>query len=149
MRTRRRIRCEDERGVAAVEFALIAPVLFMLIFGIISFGLAWSQKNVFVGAAREGARYAAVMCQPNTSGSTICTTDLVKARITDAAVGYPVDLNNGSFSVTVGDPPTSGVDCTTASGQPVTVSWTQPIQLDVPFIPINLNVPIEAVFRCE
>jgi len=129
-----------------VEFALIAPLLFMLIFGIISFGLAWSEKNVYVGAAREGARYAAVKCAPD---ATICTTNLIKARITGAAVGYPVDLN--TFSVTIGDPPAAAVDCgaTGASGQPITVQWTQPIQLDIPFIPINLNVPIEAVFRCE
>ena len=58
MRIRTTVR--GESGAAAVEFALIAPLLFMILFGIVQFGIAWSQKEIFVLAAREGARYAAV-----------------------------------------------------------------------------------------
>src|SRR5918911_5605044 len=88
-----------ERGAAAVEFALIAPLLFMLLFGIFQFGLVWSQKNVYIGAAREGARYAAVNCDVSGSSSNGCTsgTDAwgkVKTRITSAAVGYPVSFTS-------------------------------------------------------
>jgi hypothetical protein len=137
---------KGQRGAAAVEFAIIAPLLFMLIFGIVEFGLVWSQKNVYVGAAREGARYAAVNCQPE-GGASGCSKvtqwDLIKQRVTDAAVGYPVNVNDPSFAVT----PSTG--CTMAGGE-VKVSWTQPMSIQIPFLPdYNLNVPIEAVFRCE
>ena len=49
-----------ERGAAAVEFAVIAPVLFALLFGIIDFGWAFSQNLDVKHAAREGARLAVV-----------------------------------------------------------------------------------------
>jgi Flp pilus assembly protein TadG len=50
----------DERGAAAVEFAIVATIFFMLVFGIIDFGFAFHSWNNAVNAAREGARLAAV-----------------------------------------------------------------------------------------
>ncbi len=47
------------RGAAAVEFGLIAPLLFVLLFGIIEFSVALYNKAVITNASREGARYAA------------------------------------------------------------------------------------------
>jgi Flp pilus assembly protein TadG len=48
------------KGQALAEFALILPVLFLLIAGIIEFGRAWNIKQVLTDASREGARYAVV-----------------------------------------------------------------------------------------
>jgi len=50
----------DERGGAAVEFALVVPVLITFVFGIIQFGFLFSIYNTMVHAAREGARAMAV-----------------------------------------------------------------------------------------
>lgn len=50
-----------QEGVAAIEFALILPVLFLIIFGIIEFGLLLFNKQVITNASREGARYGIVM----------------------------------------------------------------------------------------
>jgi Flp pilus assembly protein TadG len=50
----------DERGQALAEFALVLPVLLLLIAGIIEFGRAWNMNQVVTDAAREGARYAVV-----------------------------------------------------------------------------------------
>src|SRR6266511_1604039 len=55
-----RDRISREDGVAAVEFALILPVLALLLFGVLEFGRAWSQYQMYQGAAREGAQCAAV-----------------------------------------------------------------------------------------
>lgn len=49
----------DERGVAAVEFALILPVLVLVMFGAITGGLAFSNAIGVTNAVREGARFAA------------------------------------------------------------------------------------------
>jgi hypothetical protein len=46
-----------ERGAIAVEFALILPVLLLLVFGIVDFGHAWYMKQIIINASREGARY--------------------------------------------------------------------------------------------
>jgi|CZKT01.1.fsa_nt_gi Flp pilus assembly protein TadG len=49
-----------ERGAAAVEFALLLPVLLLLLFGIIDFGRALNAQITLTQAAREGARLAAL-----------------------------------------------------------------------------------------
>jgi Flp pilus assembly protein TadG len=53
-------RSRDERGAAAVEFALILPLLILLLFGIIEFGRGYNAKVTLTHAAREGARALAV-----------------------------------------------------------------------------------------
>lgn len=58
MSIRSRRRAPDERGVAAIEFALVFPVLITLIFGSIEFGLAIQERTLVANAAREGARAA-------------------------------------------------------------------------------------------
>ena len=49
-----------EKGGSAVEFAIILPILIMLIFGIIQFGIAYNKYVSVAHAVREGARLAAV-----------------------------------------------------------------------------------------
>lgn len=53
-------RPSDERGASAVEFALVLPLLAVIVFGIIDFGFFFGQFNEVRHAAREGARIAAV-----------------------------------------------------------------------------------------
>ena len=55
----KRLRCQ--KGVAAVEFAIILPVLMIIIFGIIEFGLLLYDKQVITNASREGARAGVVV----------------------------------------------------------------------------------------
>ena len=50
----------DQRGSPAVEFAIIAPVLMLLVFGIVQFGFAFYTYNEMFNGAREGARRLAV-----------------------------------------------------------------------------------------
>ena len=49
-----------QKGASAVEFALILPVLIMIIFAIFQFGIAYNNYIALTHAAREGARLAAV-----------------------------------------------------------------------------------------
>ena len=50
----KRLRCQ--KGVAAIEFAIVLPLLMMIVFGIIEFGLLMYDKQVITNASREGAR---------------------------------------------------------------------------------------------
>ena len=45
------------RGQSLVEFALVIPMLLILIIGIMEFSRAWMTKNILTGAAREAARW--------------------------------------------------------------------------------------------
>lgn len=129
----------DENGAAAIEFALIATILFMLLFGILQFGQFYSQYQVFQGAAREGARFAAA--RPS-SGDPV-PMDEVRDRVVQAADPYEI-TEPSSIAVTP--------ECSSAtSSDPITVSWIQEFRIDwFPFIPpINQDVTIKGVFRCE
>ena len=56
----RKLRRWSDRGAAAVEFALVVPVLILLIFGSIEFGLAVNVRTMIGNAAREGVRVASL-----------------------------------------------------------------------------------------
>ena len=58
-----------DRGAAAVEFAIMLPLLLLLLFGIIDFGRALNAQVTITQAAREGARLDALN-QPNVIGRT-------------------------------------------------------------------------------
>jgi Flp pilus assembly pilin Flp len=134
-------RWREERGAAAVEFALIFILLLTIVVGIIQFGIALSRLEVYVSAAREGARYAAVHCAPDDP----CDDAKIAARVESAAIGYTIGPGSPSASGTCGD--------SIPLGDPVSVSWTQEIQINIPFIPglnpLTISRDIEGVFRCE
>jgi len=53
-------RRNGDEGAAAVEFALVLPILVVLLFGIIEFGMVFDAQLQVTHAAREGARMASV-----------------------------------------------------------------------------------------
>lgn len=55
----RRLRCQ--KGVAAIEFAILLPILLVIIFGIIEFSILLYDKQVITNASREGARAGIVV----------------------------------------------------------------------------------------
>src|SRR5262245_26975109 len=132
-----------ERGAVAVEFALILPILLMIVVGTIEFGRVYSQWQVYNGAAREGARCAAVMA--TTFGDCDSLTE-VQERIDDASDPYadPPDAAISTAGV-------AGVGCTDVTlGEDVTVSWEQPLELSIPFWKdVEFTTTVEATFRCE
>lgn len=67
------------RGVAAVELALILPVMLILVFGITEIGRALFQYNGLVKATRGAARYLEQQDLANLSASTTPTLDEVYA----------------------------------------------------------------------
>ena len=55
---------QDERGAAAVEFALVAPLLLLMVLGIAEFGRAYHVQTTLSQAAREGVRVMALQNDP-------------------------------------------------------------------------------------
>jgi Flp pilus assembly protein TadG len=51
---------KNEMGQSLVEFALVVPLLLLLLIGIAEFGQAWMTRNIMTGAAREAVRMYAV-----------------------------------------------------------------------------------------
>jgi Flp pilus assembly protein TadG len=63
-----------------VEFGLILPVLMLFVWGIIDFGRLMVTSSGLTNAAREGARYAAVLQNPTTTTSTAAIKQIVRKR---------------------------------------------------------------------
>lgn len=55
---------ESERGAAAVEFAILLPLLLLLVLGIAEFGRAFNAQITLTQAAREGVRVMAITNKP-------------------------------------------------------------------------------------
>ncbi|HEU0236388.1 MAG TPA: TadE family protein [Candidatus Limnocylindrales bacterium] len=72
--TRLRERRPSEGGQALPEFALIAPLFFLILFGIIQLGFLFAGQNGMTNAAREAARYASTLPTPDTFVSGSCAT---------------------------------------------------------------------------
>jgi len=77
----------DEKGASLVEFALLAPLLFLILFGIVEFGWLFSQNLDVRHGAREGVRLAAVNFPegppPNSGARTDANRDALIAEICD------------------------------------------------------------------
>jgi Flp pilus assembly protein TadG len=56
LKTKKPLKISESKGASAVEFALVLPLLAVLIFGIIEFGTLCYDKAVITNASREGAR---------------------------------------------------------------------------------------------
>jgi Flp pilus assembly protein TadG len=82
-----------ENGASLIEFALLMPLLILLILGIVEFGWLFSQNNDVKHGAREGARSAAVNLGDNsvllarTCDSMDLASNIVTVQFTDSAGG--------------------------------------------------------------
>ena len=84
-----------ERGQSLAEFAIVAPIFFLLVFGVIQIGLVMAAQNGLVDGVRDAARRAATYrinegSFDATVFPSICTTieDELDARLADRVIGY-------------------------------------------------------------
>lgn len=104
---------DHERAQAAVEFALILPILCLVLFGALEFGTAFWRFQQLSAAASEGARRAAV------SRTSATRTSEIQTAVQNASPG----LTAGSIGIST----TSTWD----PGDPVTVTLTYPEDITV------------------
>ena len=77
-------RAHDDRGAAAVEFALVVPILAMLLIGIVTVAIVYNNKLALANAVREGARVGATLPSGGTWGSSV-QTEVATAYADDAS----------------------------------------------------------------
>ena len=82
------------RGVAAVEFALVAPLFLLFLFGMIEFGRMVMVQQVLTNAAREGARIAALDGATATSVIDTVVHHATQAAVTIDPAGVTITPNN-------------------------------------------------------
>jgi Flp pilus assembly protein TadG len=127
-RSRLRLLRDDQRGTALVEFALVAPLLFLLLFGVIDFSRLLNYYNEQTQLAGLGARAAAVSRNPD--GTAASGTSIQ----TQLAETYAKGQLNKNTSVCISFPDGSGV------GNPVTVTATYQFKF-LPLIGVAVGSP--------
>jgi Flp pilus assembly protein TadG len=125
----------------AVEFAIVLPILLVLLTGMIDFGHAWFMRQIVTNASREGARVG-VVYQPSLSSAEKET--LVRNTVTDY-------LNNAGLTATA---PATVAGAAGASGNQltVTVSATKNWWIVNKFIPglgDSVNITSQTSMRLE
>jgi Flp pilus assembly protein TadG len=115
MNLRNRIDIRSERGQTAVEFALVTPMLVVLLLAIIQVGVAFNSHVTVTDAARAGARQAVVA---RFSGASI-------ADIEQAVRNSASDLDQSKLQVVVADPTWN------VPGSDVTVTVTYPYEINL------------------
>jgi Flp pilus assembly protein TadG len=113
----RREGIKGERGQALVEFALVAPLLFMILFGIIQFGTAFMHSVALTDAVRTGARKAAVS---RNAADPVGATQ-------SAVLGAATDLNSSTLTGRINVTAPSGW----VAGGSVTVEATYPYSINI------------------
>lgn len=102
-----------ERGAVAVEFALLAPILVMIVLGIVEFGRAYNVQATLTNAAREGARNMAI--------NNIETTARTAAK--NAAASVNPKLKDTDITFTFQEiPATTPPPTSCSAGRQVTVT---------------------------
>jgi Flp pilus assembly protein TadG len=102
--SRRKIEFRSEQGQALTEFALALPILALLLFAVIQFGIAFNNYITLTDATRAGARKAAVArqlsnpvnaCQSaiRTSASDLNQSDLTASCTSTWQMGADVTVN--------------------------------------------------------
>jgi Flp pilus assembly protein TadG len=87
---------KDQKGASAVEFALVLPILVIIVFGIIEFSLALYDKAMITNASREGARAGIVYRTEPSSGDY--------SPLSDAEIANIVNQYLRNYLITFGGP---------------------------------------------
>jgi Flp pilus assembly protein TadG len=122
----------DERGQSLVEFALVLPVLLLILVGIFNFGVLFYSDIVINEAARDAARYASI---------GVSQTEILQVIGQDCQT-----LNVSQVNTSISQPyPQS-------SGMPVTITITYPVPIMLPlslFLPSTIQLQAVMTMRVE
>lgn len=132
----------SEQGSSIVEFAMVAVILFTVVFGVMAIGLALYSYNVVSEAAREGTRFAIVRGASCTGFPSACpaATDGTDTQTYIRSLGFPGINPNNLHAVSVYSATTAGTTCSPSTlcnnpGNQVQVTVTYTFPVVIPFVP--------------
>jgi Flp pilus assembly protein TadG len=123
-----------ERGAAAVEFAMVAPLLILLVLGIAEFGRAYYLQTMLSGSAREAVRAVALKNDP--------AAGTAAGKAAAKAAASPLALTDGQIKVDV------ACTATPAAGTNAKVTITYPMAFISKEFGTTLNLTGKGVMRC-
>jgi Flp pilus assembly protein TadG len=150
----RRVGAARRGGATVVEAAVVAGILFLMLFGIYEYGRLLMVQNLAEHAAREGAREAVVQFTANRSQSQLNeATDRVRAAVIWALADQQGQIEGLQIDVTRTDPDTgadAGAWYTARHGEPVAVRLTGTYRPAVRFfMPPAVPIRVQATMSSE
>ena len=155
-------RQRDERGASAVEFALVLPILLLVVFGVIAYGFVFAAQLNLNSSARDASRAGVV--QPLSGTGLTCLQIATQAKNSSSTIG----LSPSKVTVVVSSPTATGTPtCTVApngsssgsttvkmctgstSGGQLVVKISYPPKVPVPLIPLPSTLYGTGSFSCE
>ncbi len=134
---RKRLR---ESGQAMVEFALVLPILLLIMVGILEFARAWNLHQVMTDAVREGARRAVLANDPTCPATSGASLDSVKAPMWRYLAQFGYDPSNSSLGSR--SPVVNPADFK-CSGRNITIELTLPYKF---FVLGNKAITMKSTF---
>jgi Flp pilus assembly protein TadG len=129
-----RDRLRDERGATAVEFALIVPLLIVLVLGIAEFGRAFQVQGTLSAAAREGVRVMALQNDPIAA----------RTAVRNAATSLDPTITDAEITISPATCPTTNGGATSVR---LTISYPMPYLTG--FFGSGLGLTGTGVMRCN
>jgi len=129
----------DERGQALVEFALVLPVLMLVVLGILQFGTVYKNYIQLTNAADSGGRLFSIergqsnpctdiVSQVNAAAATLKSSNIV---VTMSALNSPTATSPSTYSSATGGSCPWSSPGVLVSGNPTTVTATYPFNLSL------------------
>ena len=129
-----RSRSNDERGATAVEFAMILPLLILLVVGIAEFGRAFQVQGTLSAAAREGVRLMALQNDPASA----------RAAVRSAATSLDPGVTDAQIAISPATCPTLA-----AGSTQVRLTVTYPMPYLTGFFGTGVTLTGTGVMRCN
>ncbi len=136
------VRIKSRRGQAIVEFALVLPVLLLLMVGLINLGLLINSQIVLTQAAWEGARAGATLDPSQNEGDAN-----IQGAVQNSLIGL-VDPSRVLIAIDPDEAARKAMMGPLPRGNSLKVSLTYPINLALP-MSISLSLTAEATSRIE
>jgi Flp pilus assembly protein TadG len=139
---------DRSRGQSLAEFAIVFPVMMLIIAGIIQFGIIFWGQNTLNQVARDTGRWAATQqsCTPATESAIRNTANAIAGQ--SALIGY-VPGTWTAANVTVS---WTGTPCPPQNNQEtawVKISIDHTVPIFFPWVPGNGNIGTSTEFRME
>jgi hypothetical protein len=145
-----RKRRKSEGGAAALEFALVMPLLFILVFGIIAFGIIFAQNLALGNSARQAARFGSV------EGMTCADIQQEAVDNAESVAMDPSDIDPDDVEVTLEPAGTVCAgetepceDSDEGDSVRVIIPFTSDVVVPLLGLPDEVDIHGEGEFRCE
>jgi hypothetical protein len=131
-----------KRGQAVVEFAIVLPVLLILLIGLINLGFLINAQIILTQAAWEGARTGATLDPANGEGDPE-----INGAVRSALAGL-TDPSSVAISINPDEAARSLMSWPKPRGESLTVELSYPLNLSLP-VPVSINLGAQATSRIE